>query len=299
MPKLTIIETGLVSPDHRALHGSFPQMFERMIGSADASASFATVRLVDGEALPDPAGLDAILITGSPAGVYDDLDWIAPLERFVRAAYDSRTPMAGICFGHQLIAQALGGIVRKSERGWGIGRHVYDVRPGNGVIDGDKIAIACSHQDQVIAPPADATTILHSTFTPHAGILYGNGAALSVQPHPEFTVAFADVCCDKAGRFGAPASLVATAKATLGQPLDHDDLGRAIARFLARPAGIVKSGPFSSAWVRARGSASRSRAGTFTTIRRAGIARTAPRRSPRSRRERRNSRTPIAVRACS
>ena len=82
--------------------------------------------------LPDPAGLEAILLTGSPAGVYDDLDWIAPLERFVRAAYHAKIPMAGICFGHQLIAQALGGTVRKSEKGWGIGRHVYDVVPGNG-----------------------------------------------------------------------------------------------------------------------------------------------------------------------
>jgi len=235
MSKITIVETGLVSPEHRARHGSFPQMFERMIGAADASASFATVRLVDGDALPDPAGLDAILITGSPAGVYDDLDWIAPLERFVRAAYEGRTPMVGVCFGHQLIAQALGGVVRKSEKGWGIGRHVYDVLPGNGVIDGAEIAIAASHQDQVIAPPAGATTILHSTFTPHAGILYGNGTTLSVQPHPEFTAAFAHVCCDKAGQYSAPGTLVATAKASLDQPLDHADLGHALARFLAKP----------------------------------------------------------------
>src|SRR5882757_10858949 len=177
MPKITIVETGVVSPKTRAQHGSFPQMFERLIGEADASASFTTVRLMDGETLPDPENLDAILLTGSPAGVYDDLDWIAPLERFVRAAYDARTPMAGICFGHQLIAQALGGIVRKSEKGWGIGRHLYEVAPGNGAIDGETIAIAASHQDQVIDPPAGATTFLHSTFTPHAGILYGNGAA--------------------------------------------------------------------------------------------------------------------------
>jgi GMP synthase-like glutamine amidotransferase len=118
MPKITIVETGVVSPERRALHGSFPQMFEPLIGEADTSANFETVRLVDGEALPDPAGLEAILITGSPAGVYDDLDWIAPLERFVRAAYQARTSMVGICFGHQLIAQALGGTVR-SRRGAG------------------------------------------------------------------------------------------------------------------------------------------------------------------------------------
>jgi len=234
MPKITIVETGLISPERRAQHGSFPQMFERMISAADASASFATVRLIDGEGLPDPAGLEAILITGSSAGVYDDLDWIAPLERFVRAAYEARTSMVGICFGHQLIAQALGGTVRKSERGWGIGRHVYDVVPDNGAIEGEKIAIACSHQDQVIEPPAGAATILHSTFTPHAGLLYENGAVLSVQPHPEFTAAFAHVCCEL--RQGSvPETLVATARASLEQPLDHADLGRAIARFLAKP----------------------------------------------------------------
>jgi GMP synthase-like glutamine amidotransferase len=233
MPKITIVEAGVISPKVRARHGSFPQMFERLISEADATASFATVRLVDGEALPDPAGLEAILITGSSAGVYDDLDWIAPLERFVRAAYDARISMVGICFGHQLIAQALGGTVAKSDKGWGIGRHVYDVVPDNGVIDGEKIAIACSHQDQVIEPPAGATTILHSTFTPHAGLLYKNGTTLSVQPHPEFTAAFADICCD-ARQGSAPGALVATAKASLERPLDNADLGRAITRFLGK-----------------------------------------------------------------
>ena len=235
MPKITIIETGVVSPANRTRHGSFPQMFERLLGEADPAASFTTVRLADGEELPDPARLEAILLTGSPAGVYDDLDWIASLERFVRAAYQAKIPMAGICFGHQLIAQALGGTVRKSEKGWGIGRHVYDVVPGNGVLDAEKIAIAASHQDQVIAPPAGSTTIFHSEFTPHAGILYANGTAMSVQPHPEFTTAFAHVCCEKAGQADAPATLVAAAKASLEQPLDNADLGRAIARFLARP----------------------------------------------------------------
>jgi GMP synthase-like glutamine amidotransferase len=235
MPNITIIETGVLSPANRARHGSLPQMFERLLGEADPSASFATVRLMDGEALPDPTSLEAILLTGSAAGVYDDLDWIAPLERFVRAAYDAKIPMAGICFGHQLIAQALGGTVRKSEKGWGIGRHVYEIVPGNGVIDGKTIAIAASHQDQVIELPTGATTIFHSEFTPHAGILYANGTAMSVQPHPEFTTAFAHVCCEKARQADAPESLVATARASLDQPLDHADLGRAIARFLARP----------------------------------------------------------------
>src|SRR2546430_12660461 len=181
MPRITILETGLVSAKNRELHGSYPQMFEHLIGAADATVTFNTISIPTGEPLPDVEGLEAILITGSAAGVYDAFDWIAPLEGFVRTAHDKKVPMVGVCFGHQLIAQALGGTVRKSEKGWGIGRHVYDVAPGNGVIDAATIAIAASHQDQVVEPPAGATTIFRSPFTPHAGILYANGTALSVQ----------------------------------------------------------------------------------------------------------------------
>ena len=148
MPRITIIETCLVSPKNRELHGSYPQMFEHMIGAADATVTFNTVSIPAGEPLPDIEGLEAILITGSAAGVYDAFDWIAPLEEFVRTAHDRKVPMVGVCFGHQLIAQALGGTARKSEKGWGIGRHVYDVAPRNGLIEGARIALACSSRRQ-------------------------------------------------------------------------------------------------------------------------------------------------------
>jgi GMP synthase-like glutamine amidotransferase len=232
MPRVTIIETGLVSPKNRALHGSFPQMFEQMIGAADASVTFDTVSIPAGEPLPDAGALEAILITGSPAGVYDAVDWIAPLEDFVRTAQDKKVPMVGVCFGHQLIAQALGGTVRKSEKGWGLGRHVYDVAPGNGVIEGSRIAVACSHQDQVITPPAGARTILSSDFTPHAGLLYAGDTTFSVQPHPEFSVGFALACCEMVRKGEAPESVVTSAQASLAEPLDSARLGGAIARFL-------------------------------------------------------------------
>jgi GMP synthase-like glutamine amidotransferase len=235
--RVTIIETGLVSPKNRELHGSYPQMFERMIGAADATVTFDTVSLPEGEALPDTDRLEAILITGSAAGVYDDVEWIAPLEQFVRTAHAAGVPMVGVCFGHQLIAQALGGVVRKSEKGWGLGRHVYDIAPGNGLIDGTQIAIACSHQDQVITPPDGATTILSSDFTPYAGLLYGGGRTLSVQPHPEFSVGFALACCEMARSKGdAPDSVVTSAQGWLAEPLDSARLGGAITRFLTRSA---------------------------------------------------------------
>jgi GMP synthase-like glutamine amidotransferase len=235
MPHVTIIETGLVSPTNRERHGSYPQMFETMIAAADPSVTFDTVSIPAGEKLPEVGGLKAILITGSSAGVYDEFDWIAPLEDFVRAANDAGVPMVGVCFGHQLIAQALGGTARKSEKGWGIGRHIYDVAPGNGILEGARIALAASHQDQVIAPPPGAKTILSSEFTEHAGLLYAGGTTLSVQPHPEFSVGYALACCEMAGSKGqAPDGLVAAAKASLAAPLENDRLGGAITHFLTR-----------------------------------------------------------------
>lgn len=235
MTRVTIIETGLVGPRYRERHGTSPQMFERMIGAADPSVTFSTVSIPVGEPLPDASDLEAILITGSSAGVYDDLDWIAPLEYFVRAAHEKKVPMVGVCFGHQLIAQALGGVVRKSEKGWGIGRHVYDVAPGNGIVKGARIALAASHQDQVIRPPSGAKTILSSDFTEHAGLLYAGGTTLSVQPHPEFSVGYALACCEIAHSKGhAPDSLVAAARASLAEPLESATLGGAITRFLTR-----------------------------------------------------------------
>jgi GMP synthase-like glutamine amidotransferase len=237
MTRVTIIETGIVSPKNRERHGSYPQMFERMIGAADVSVAFDTVSIPAGTPLPDAKGLEAILITGSSAGVYDDLDWIAPLEAFVRVAHQDKVPMVGVCFGHQLIAQALGGTARKSGKGYGLGRHVYDIAPDNGVVGGKRIALACSHQDQVITPPAGASTILSSEFTPHAGLLYAGGTTFSVQAHPEFSVGFALACCEMVRSKGdAPESVVAPAEASLAEPLESARLGAAIARFLTRSA---------------------------------------------------------------
>ncbi|QQO19743.1 type 1 glutamine amidotransferase [Bradyrhizobium diazoefficiens] len=233
MARITIIETGEVPQEYRERHGSFPEMFERMVRAADPTAAVDVVSIPKGDALPDPGRLEAVLITGAAAGVYDGLDWIEPLEDFVREVHANKTPLVGVCFGHQLIAQALGGTVRKSEKGWGIGRHVYRVLPENGVVNGEAIAIAASHQDQVIEPPSDALTILSSDFTPHAGLLYANGTTLTVQPHPEFDVAFAQVCCDlRDGK--APDDVVATARASLAEPMDNAKLGGAITRFLTR-----------------------------------------------------------------
>jgi GMP synthase-like glutamine amidotransferase len=196
--KLTLIQPTDVPEALRGRFGPYSAMFHRMF--AGQGFEFETVRLADGQPLPEPETLDAVLITGSSAGVYDNhLAWMQPLREFIRGAYAARTPMLGICFGHQIMADALGGDVRKSDKGWGLGRHVYGVKSRPAAVAGDlpEFAIACSHQDQVIAPPADAEVFLASEFTPNAGLAYRNGAAMSLQPHPEFeddyTVALAEM----------------------------------------------------------------------------------------------------------
>ena len=234
--KLTLIQPTDVPDPLRERFGPYHRMAERMF--AGEGFAFEVVKLSEGQPLPDPAALDATLILGSRAGVYDtEYEWMEPLRAFIRGAYAARTPMIGICFGHQIIADALGGEVRRSDRGWGLGRHVYGVKTRPPHIGGTlpEFAIACSHQDQVITPPAEAETFLASDFTPHAGLAYRNGAAMSLQPHPEFeddyTIALAELRRGK-----APDAVVEAALASISRASDSREVGGYLAAFLGGAA---------------------------------------------------------------
>jgi GMP synthase-like glutamine amidotransferase len=233
--KLTIIQTGEVPAALRPQFGPYPAMFHRMFAAAGQSFDYDTVPVFDGAPLPDPATLDAILITGSAAGVYDDFAWLDPLRAFIGSAYAERTPMLGICFGHQIMADALGGDVRKSEKGWGLGRHVYGVTSRPEFVGGDlpEFAVACSHQDQVITPPAEAEVFLASDFTPNAGLVYRNGAALSLQPHPEFEDDYT-LALTELRRGKAPAPVIDTALASVARPSDSREVAGYLGAFLRR-----------------------------------------------------------------
>lgn len=186
---LTIIETGLVPAPIRDQFPDYPEMFRQMFARIDAGISCNTVSVINGEALPDPATLGAVLYTGSPAGVYDDVPWIAPLMDFIRSAAAAQTPQVGICFGHQAMGEALGGKVIKSEKGWGVGRHTYDLVQCPDWAGGEcppSLSVAVSHQDQVVALPPGASVLARSEFTPYAGLAWQGFPAISFQCHPEF-----------------------------------------------------------------------------------------------------------------
>lgn len=232
--KLSILLTGEVPAPLRGQFASYPVMFQKMFENAGGDFEFEVVPAVGGD-LPDPAGLDAIVITGSAAGVYDDLPWLDPMRTFIRGAYAARTPMLGICFGHQIMADALGGDVRKSEKGWGLGRHTYRVvgRPGFMAEAPDSLSIACSHQDQVIVPPAEAEVILASDFTPNAGFAYKSGRALSFQPHPEFADDYA-LALAQMRRGLASEEVVDRAVQSFATPSDSLLVGGYVTRFFAQ-----------------------------------------------------------------
>ncbi|MEL6322874.1 MAG: gamma-glutamyl-gamma-aminobutyrate hydrolase family protein [Pseudomonadota bacterium] len=230
--KITIIETGKPPTPLNEAWASYPVMFEALIGAADPDFTYETVPLLDQRTLPAPDSLDAILITGSPAGVYDPEPWMAPLMAFIRSAAAARIPQFGICFGHQAIAEALGGKVEKSDKGWGLGRHTYTSphRPDwlNGVPD--PFSLAVSHQDQVVAIPEGASVIAASHFTPFAGLDYGDLRAASFQGHPEFSPAYT-AALHQLRRDHIGGEIVDEAVASLRDPLDAPAIGAAMARF--------------------------------------------------------------------
>lgn len=232
--KITILEAGRAPGRLAEDYPRYPDMFASLLAGVDDSLTFETVALVDGAAPPDPASLQAALITGSPAGVYDQTPWMDPLRAFVRRAAETKTPLVGVCFGHQVIADALGGDVRKSPKGWGVGRHTYDVvgqRPW--MTDaGPTFSLSVSHQDQVIAPPTGAQTLAKSAHTDHAMLVYDTAPVMSVQGHPEFGDAF--VAALYGARRGKSLSddLVDRAVESLGAPHDNALVGEWIVRFL-------------------------------------------------------------------
>lgn len=235
--RLTILETGRPPPALRDSFSDYPQMFAALLGKA--AFSFETVAICDGEAPPGPEEIEAVLITGSPAGVYEDHAWIGPLEAAIRAYAARRLPQIGICFGHQIIAQALGGRVEKSPKGWGLGHHAYQlIDPPNWMGEGGlEFSIAASHQDQVIMAPLGARVLAANAHTPIAALHYEAANALTFQGHPEMSPAFlAALLAARRGRI--PEAALESGLASLAQQPDRARVARWIEAFVLKNPAI-------------------------------------------------------------
>ena len=210
--------------------GDYVGMFEHLLdGRGYAWASYD----VPAGDYPDrPEACDAYIVTGAAAGVYDGDPWIGELLGFLRAAR-GRAKLAGVCFGHQAMAQAFGGDVKKSDKGWGIGLHTYGVAEHPGWMDASPaFSLSASHQDQVIRPPPNAQVLAGSDFCPN-GMLGYDGMSISCQLHPEFAPDYSIALIEgrKGQRF--PEAQADAAVASLRRPDDHAKFAEWVANFLA------------------------------------------------------------------
>jgi len=211
------------APTQAAL-GPYQGLFERLLDGHGFSYRAWNVQALE---LPDNLDeADGWLITGSTAGAYEGHPWIAPLEDKIRTIHASSRPLVGICFGHQIIAQALGGRVEKFTGGWCVGHHVYQ-------IEGRDVPLNAWHQDQVVALPPGARRVGRSDFCDNAVLAYGE-AVLTYQPHPEFDTGVAGHFARALKGGNVPDSTLEAAEAKLHLPTQGPLIGKQIANHFLR-----------------------------------------------------------------
>jgi GMP synthase-like glutamine amidotransferase len=185
--KLGILKTDAVRSEWVPDYGEYPDMFVALLGQVDPDLEFVVYDVEQEQYPADIDDVDAYLITGSKSGVYEDKPWIHRLMAFVRQLHERRKKLIGICFGHQLVAQALGGKVGKSHKGWGVGVHThrFACAPHWHDQDDPDLDILVSHQDQVLVPAQGAKVLAGSEFCENAVCQIGDHI-LTFQGHPEF-----------------------------------------------------------------------------------------------------------------
>ena len=217
--KIGILQAG-PTPTFLEDEGDYAKQYMRLLDGH--GFDFAVHRVFEMQFPKAVTDCDGWLITGSRFGTYEDHAFIPPLEQFIRDAFAAGVPVVGICFGHQIMAQAMGGRVEKFGGGWSVGVTEYQ-------IEGQRQHLNAWHQDQVVVPPPGARTVGHSDFCQHAALAYGN-TGFSVQPHPEFDHDFVNGLIEHRGRGVVPDPLLDAARQKLGASLDQPTMANRIAQ---------------------------------------------------------------------
>jgi GMP synthase-like glutamine amidotransferase len=230
--RIGLLESDQVAPRFRPIAGGYREMFEAFLGPHLPGLRFSYYDVCAGE-LPDaPDACDAYVCTGSRHSVYEPLEWIGALKDFVRELHARRKPFVGICFGHQMLAQALGGEVARAERGWGVGVHEMAIlreepwmRPPQA-----RCSLQYMHADQVQRLPPQSVVLARSEHCEVAMFRVGE-SMLGIEGHPEFPAAYNEALIrERAARIGR--GRADAALAAVHRPTDAALVGRWIAAFL-------------------------------------------------------------------
>jgi GMP synthase (glutamine-hydrolysing) len=216
-----------VRPEFIRVSGDYEDMFRRLF--ADHDVEVVAYDAVDGVLPADPAEADAWLTTGSRYSVNDDAPWIRKLEDFVRLVAAAGVPFVGICFGHQLIAKALGGSVVRSDRGWGVGVQEVTVSKGLGL--GDSYRVLTSYQDQVSTVPPGGEILGWNEHCP-VSVMGVGPTILGIQGHPEFEPAYSAALMESRRGNLIPEATVDAGLASLSDEPDGDRLAAWILEFI-------------------------------------------------------------------
>ncbi|MBO9410300.1 MULTISPECIES: type 1 glutamine amidotransferase [unclassified Ruegeria] len=222
--KIGILVTGHPPDELRSDFGTYDGMFRTLLGGN--GFTFQTYNVVDGQFPDGTDSADGWVITGSRHGAYEDHAWIPPLENLIRAIRDKGQPLIGVCFGHQIIAQALGGKVEKFTGGWAVGRTDYD-------LDGQTVTLNAWHQDQVVALPDGARVTGTNDFCRNAMVAYGD-TIWTVQAHPEYGDGFIQGLIQTRGKGVVPDELMQAATDRLPANDDNPKIGQFMAEFLKK-----------------------------------------------------------------
>ena len=220
-------------PDSIKQFGTYEQDFRQMVNSVMPQQwQYSAWRCYENDFPSSVKQCDAWVISGSKSAAYDPDLWIHKLKEFIVKLEQSGVPVVGICFGHQIIHQALGGQVQNFSGGWGIGAYpVQAVDDFGSFKAGDTIRVLAVHQDQVMKMAPGFTLLATSSFCLHAITRKGT-SILTWQAHPEFVDGFfKDICTRLRGI--AEDNLIDQALQKVGLEDNRSQAAHAIVNFLA------------------------------------------------------------------
>jgi GMP synthase-like glutamine amidotransferase len=220
-----------VRPGFRAVAGDYPDFFASMFG-AHPDIELVTFDLTEGEFPPDLDACDGWITTGSRHSVHDQIDWIGRLGDLIRRFDEEGRRFVGVCFGAQMLAHALGGVVVTAPQGWQVGVKEVEVVARRPWMDPPAASyrILHSNADQIVDPGPRLSVLGCSPGVP-ISLVAGGDHMIGFQGHPDFERAYASVLME-ARRGQIPDPVVDAGLSTLGMTPDRPLLAAWIARFL-------------------------------------------------------------------